>query len=168
MIMTISAGAVANKVHSMTWWKQVVRSLGTVTGLFAASAGTSVAAAQEADYRSAATAPAAWQAFAKQLQARFEQRIAADDAAARKFQEYMAKRDAGPNAPPLTFVVRAWILPDGKIERLEFDGLDDKEIAVNLRMLLARDNVGGPPPDMLQPLRLRLSLRQKEQPAGDK
>ena len=114
------------------------------------------------------TAPASWQAFAKQLQGRFEQRIAADDAAARKFQDYMTKRDGGPNAPPLTFVARTWILPDGEVERLEFDGLDDKGIAVNLLMLLARDNVGAPPPDMLQPLRLRLSLRPKDQPAGEK
>lgn len=165
--MTMNVAAVANKRRRMTRWKRVLRSLGAVTGLFAASAGTSLVVAQEPGYRSAATAPAAWQAFAKQLQARFEQRLAADDAAARKFQDYMTKRDAGPNAPPLTFVARAWILPDGEVERLEFDGLDDKEIAVNLRLLLARDNVGGPPPDMLQPLRLRLSLRQKEQPAGD-
>jgi hypothetical protein len=163
--VTMSVGAVANKRHRMVWWKRAVRSLGAMTGLIAVGAGTSIAAAQDAGYRSAATAPASWQAFAKQLQGRFEQRLAADDADARKFQDYLAKRDAGPNAPPLTFVARTWILPDGKVERLEFDGLDDKEVAVNLRLLLTRDNVGAPPPDMLQPLRLRLSLRPKEQPA---
>ncbi len=131
-------------------------------------AATSGAVAQDAGYRSAATAPASWQAFAQQLQGRFEQRISADDNDARKFQDYLAKRDTGPNAPPLTFVAQPWILPDGKIARLEFDGLDDKEIAVNLRVLLTRDNVGAPPPDMLQPLRLRLSLRPKQQPPEGK
>ncbi len=165
MIPTNSAVvAVANSGRHMVWWKRAFRSLGAATGLIATvGAGASVAAAQDAGYRSAATAPEAWQAFAKQLQGRLEQRLAADDKDARKLQEHLAKRDAEANAPPLTFVARTWILPDGKIERLEFDGLDDKEIAVNLRVLLASDNVGTPPPDMLQPLRLRLSLRPKQQ-----
>ncbi len=127
-----------------------------------------MAAPQDTGYRSAATAPASWQAFARQLQGRFEQRLAADDNDARSFQDDLAKRDAGANAPPLTFVVRAWVLPDGEVERLEFDGLDDKEIAVHLQVLLTRDNVGPPPLDMLQPLRFRLSIRPKEQPVGGK
>lgn len=160
--------AVANNRHRMVWWRRVFRSLGAVTGLFAAAATTSVASAQEAGYRSAPAIPASWQTFAKQLQGRFEQRLAADDKDARSLQDYMAKRDAGPNAPPLAFVVRTWVLPDGKVERLEFDGLDDREIAVYLRTLLIRGNVGLPPPDMLQPLRLRLSIRPKPQPAGAK
>jgi len=166
---TMDALAVANNRHRTVWWKGTFRSLGAVTGLFAAvGAGTSSAAAQGAGYRSAATAPASWQVFAKQLQGRFERRLAADDKDPRSFQDYLAKREAGANAPPLTFVARTWVLPDGKVERIEFDGLDDQEIAVHLRTLLTRDNVGTPPVDMLQPLRLRLSLRPKEQPAEGK
>ncbi|WP_213773061.1 hypothetical protein [Bradyrhizobium sp. dw_78] len=169
MIPTKSAVAVANNRHHTAWWRRALRSLGAVTGLFAAvGAGTSAAVAQDVGYRSAATAPAAWQAFAKQLQGRFEQRLAADDKDARSFQQYIAKRGTESNAPPLTFVARTWVLPDGKVERLEFDGLDDDQIAVHLRALLTRDNVGTPPTDMLQPLRLRLALRPKEQPAGGK
>jgi hypothetical protein len=166
----MDAGAVANSRRRTTWWKRAFRSFGAVTGLFAAvGAGTSITAAQNAGYRSAASAPAAWQAFAKQLQGRFEQRLAGDDSEACTFQDYMAKRKAELNGPPPAFEARTWILPDGKIERIEFDGLDDEQIAVHLRVLLTRDNVGVPPPDMLQPLRLRLSLRPKEQPAaGDK
>lgn len=150
--------------------RRAFRSLGAVIGLFAVGlcAGTSAVPAQDTDYRSATTAPATWQAFAQQLQSQFVQRLAADDKEAHSFQEFMAQRDAGPNAPPLTFVARTWVLPDGKIERLEFDGLDDKDVAVHLRTLLTRDNVGVPPPDMLQPLRLRLSLRPKEPPAENK
>jgi hypothetical protein len=124
--------------------------------------------AQTADFRSADTAPASWQDFAKGLQGRFAQRLAADDNDARKLADDLAKRDAGPDAPPLTFVARTWISAAGKVERLEFDGLGDEKIALELRGLLTRDNVGAPPPDMLQPLRLRLSLRPQEQPAGNK
>ncbi len=148
-------------------WRQAFRSLSAVTGLFAAVwTVTSGAVAQDAGYRSAATAPAAWQAFARQLQGRFEQRLAGDDKDARSFQEDMSKRVAEVDAPPLTFVARTWIQPDGRIERLEFDGLADKRIAERLRALLTRDTVDTPPSDMLQPLRLRLSLRPKE-PAAE-
>jgi hypothetical protein len=141
------------------WWKRGFRSFGAVTGLFAAvSAGTSVAAAQDTGYRSAATAPAAWQTFAKQVQTRFQQRLAADDEGARKFRDYLEKRVGEGSATPLKPIVRVWVLPDGKLERLEFDGLDDDDAAVNLRAILMHD-VGAPPPDMLQPLHLRLSLQ---------
>ncbi|WP_143199258.1 hypothetical protein [Bradyrhizobium sp. NAS80.1] len=126
------------------------------------------AVAQEADYRSAASAPSSWQSFAGGLQGRLQQRLAGNDADARAFQDYMRKYEPGSSASPMKFVARIWILPDGRIERLEFDGLEDKEIAVHLRALLTRDNVGAPPEDMLQPLRLRLSLRPNERPAGDK
>jgi hypothetical protein len=80
----------------------------------------------------------------------------------------MAEHDGGPDAPARTVVARTWIRPDGRVERLEFDGLDDSETTVSLRMLLMLENVGTPPPDMLQPLRLRLALRPKEQPAEGK
>lgn len=152
-----------NKSKREVSWKRALRSLSAMTGLFAAvGAGTSVAVAQDAGYRSAAAAPASWQAFAKQLQGCFEQRLTADDKEARSFRGYIAKREAGANTPPLTFVVRTWVLPNGMVERIEFDGLDDADAAVNLRALLARGDVGPPPPDLLQPLHLRLSLRPKD------
>jgi hypothetical protein len=152
----------------MTWWKGAFRSLGAVTGLFAAGLGAATSvAAQDSNYRSAASAPAAWQTFAKQLKARFEQRLAADDPEARKLQDDMAKQDAE-NAKPLTFGVRAWIRPDGEIERVEFDGLDDDNLKISLRAILGCCEVGAPPSDMLQPLRLRLSLRPKDQPGAGK
>ena len=165
----MNAAAPATNSSQTGWWRRVLRSLGAVAGSVAvAGASASGASAQDAAYRAAATAPMSWQAFAGQLQSRFEGRLAADDEDARAFHDYLAKREGAPNARPLTFVARTWILPDGKVERLEFDGLDDKEIAVHLRALLTRDSVRAPPPDMLQPLRLRLSLRSKEQPVGRK
>ncbi|WP_426425313.1 hypothetical protein [Bradyrhizobium genosp. A] len=124
--------------------------------------------AQQTEYRPASAAPAAWQAFAKLLLGEFEHRLAGDDEEARKFRDYMMKRDGGPEASAQRVIARTWIRPDGRIERIEFDGLDDSAIAATLRALLGRGDVGVPPADMLQPLRLRLSPRPKEQPAGDK
>lgn len=161
----MNASAVYNSRRPMIWWKRTFRWFSAVTGLFAAvGAATSVAAAPASDYRSAASAPAAWQDYARQLQGRFQQRLAAADDGARRFQEDMVKRVEGAAASPLMLIVQVWILPSGKIERIEFDGLDDDSVMINLRALLAGSEAGAPPPDMLQPLHLRLSLRAKDQP----
>ncbi len=159
-VTTISGGAVGSSSRPEVWWKRAFQSLGAVTGLFGAiSAGTSVAAAQDTNYRSASAAPASWQEFAKQVQTRFQQHLMADDEGARKIRDYFAKRAGEGSVTPRPPIVRVWVLPDGKIERLELDGLGDDSVAVNLRALLARGDVGVPPPDLLQPLHLRLSLQ---------
>ncbi|WP_213737825.1 hypothetical protein [Bradyrhizobium sp. dw_411] len=144
---------------------RLLQRIGAACGIIVAGVGAdpSSAPAEGVDYRAANAVPASWQDFAKQLQARFQERLAADDAAARKFQDGMAKREAGADAASTTLAVRAWILPDGKIERVEVDGLSD-DAAMNLRVLLARGKVGAPPPDMLQPLHLRLRVQPKDQP----
>lgn len=166
---TTSANAMSNSEQRKRFWRRVVRSLGVATGAFAtATAPTMTIRAQNADYYPAATVPASWQAFGKHLSDQFEQRIAGDDKDARTFKEYLTDRVSKPNPPPQTFVARTWILSDGRIERLEFDGLNDDDIATHLRAVLMRDNVGVPPFDMIQPLRLRLSLRPKAQRAGEK
>ena len=148
------------------WLSRIARSLRLASGLVAA-VGTahSGATAQEAGYRSAATAPAAWQAFARRVQSHLETRLAGEDTDARELRDYVARLGTGTNKP---FVASIWILSDGGIERLEFEQLDDKEMAVHLRTLLMHGNVGAPPQDMLQPLRLRLSVRRSEPAAGDK
>lgn len=162
----MTASAVGNDKSRIVWWKRLVRSLGAATGLFAAGFGVGLpsAVAEDVGYRSATAAPVAWQEFARRLQSEFQQRLVADDEAGRQFQDYMAKRAARAGATPLTPVVRAWVLPDGKVERIEVDDIGDAAAAVSLRALLAHGDVGAPPPDMLQPLHLRLSLRPKDLP----
>ncbi len=171
-IAMTSAGAVAsNDRRGKAWrqalpWKLAFRLFGVATGILTSVwTGTFVAAAQDLDYRSAAAAPAVWLTFAKELQGRFEQRLASDDDGARRIQDAMAKNDKQSTE---SVVVRAWVSPGGKIERLEFDVLDNADVAVVLRALLAGVTVGAPPQDMLQPLHLRLSLRAKQQPAEAK
>lgn len=143
-------------------------SFATFAGLLGGALGSAPAPviAQGSDYRAAGAVPAAWQEFAKQLQRRFEQRLAADDDAVRRFQDEMAKRGEG-DASATSLTVRTWILPSGKIERIEVDG-PDRDIAANLSTLLVNGDVGSPPADMLQPLHLRLSLHPKEAPQQEK
>jgi hypothetical protein len=53
-------------------------------------------------------------------------------------------------------VVRAWLNPDGTVERVSFATLKDAKADADLRAILTRGNIGeAPPPEMLQPLNLR-------------
>lgn len=143
-------------------------SLGRAIGVLGSLAGTGVALADEPAYRAVAGAPIAWQTFARDVQARFEQRLAADDKDARAFQDKIAKRRRSSDVASLKFTVRTWVTPGGKVERVAFDASDDSNFVAGLRALLTGVEVGVPPPDMLQPLQLRLSLRPKDEQAGGK
>lgn len=60
-------------------------------------------------------------------------------------------------------VVRAWLNPDGTVERVTFPAFDDAGATEDLRTILKRGNVGeAPPPEMLQPLNLRFSLNLRK------
>ncbi len=158
--------AIVNSDRRAGWLSRISRSLRLASGLVAAvGAAPSGATAQETGYRPAATAPAAWQAFARRVQSHLETRLAGEDSDARELRDYVGRLGPGTNRP---FVASIWILSDGNIDRLEFDQLDDQDMAVHLRTLLMHGNVGAPPQDMLQPLRLRLSVRPSEPAAGDK
>jgi hypothetical protein len=92
---------------------------------------------------------------------RFEQWIAADDAVARRFRVYLQNRVINEDGPPETVVVMAWVRPDGQVERVAFAPLKDKQANDDLKAILTRGNIGEPPPpDLLQPVHLRLSLRR--------
>jgi hypothetical protein len=143
-----------------------VLSIGHTLGVVGLLAGTAVAAfAQEPVYRAAAGAPVAWQSFARDVQARFEQRLAADDEKARAVQDEIAKRKESPDAASPKFILRTWITPDGKVE---LDPSNDDRLVAGLRALLNGLQVGVPPADMLQPLQLRMSLRPKDEQARSK
>ncbi|MCA6108177.1 hypothetical protein [Bradyrhizobium cenepequi] len=145
-------------------WRQRARGIGAALGALAvllAAESTSARAAPDVDgWLNAAPAPAAWQDFAKRLQLRLQERLASDTTPARRFHDAIAKRapDAG-TAPP-SIVVRVWAMPDGKVQRIELEGLDD-DASHDLSALLIGDGVGSTPLDMPQPLRMRLSLRPK-------
>jgi hypothetical protein len=159
-----TTGGAGRREPRAGWWWRMLRSAAASAGLLAAGVGAEAAPAvvENGSYRSATAAPQTWQAFAKQLQGQVEQRLAGDDERARHFQDYLTKRSQQADAPPLTVVLRTWVLADGKVNRVEFDGIDDPAAIDDLRALLIDGNVGAPPPEMLQPLHLRLSLRAKD------
>jgi hypothetical protein len=115
-------------------------------------------AAQGLDYRDPASVPPSWKQFAKLVQYRFETWLGADEEVANRFRSYLTSLGKEEGAPP-TLVVRAWLNPDGTIERVSFAALKDARADADLRTILTRGNIGeAPPPEMLQPLSLRFSL----------
>ena len=121
---------------------------------------STTASAQSLNYRTPDSVPPSWTQFAKLVKSRFEQWIAADEEVSRRFRAHFQNRVIDQDEPPETLVVRAWIREDGQIERIAFTQLKDKQANDDLKAILTRGNVGErPPPDMLQPLHLKLSLK---------
>ena len=119
--------------------------------------------AQTLDYRSPDTAPPSWGQFAKLVQYRFETWIGTDDEVANRFRAYVKEHAGKEDGPPQALVVRAWLNPDGTVERVSFAALPDDRANADLRTILTRGNIGeAPPPEMLQPLNLRFSLNLKK------
>ncbi|WP_198088129.1 YbaB/EbfC family DNA-binding protein [Variovorax sp. E3] len=72
-------------------------------------------------------------------------------------QERMLKE--GQTAPPAPVVVRVWVAPNGKVERVAFDSLGNAQADADLRSLLtAQPLAEAPPRDMRQPMVLQLTL----------
>jgi hypothetical protein len=123
----------------------------------------SPAPAQSMDFRDPASAPPSWGQFAKLVQYRFETWIGADEEIANRFRAYLIQHAGKEDGPPLALVVRAWLNPDGTVERVTFPALKDARAEADLRTILTRGNIGeAPPPEMLQPLSLRFSLNLKK------
>lgn len=163
-VLALGAGGVGKGGNRVAWWKRIFHSVAAMAGLIAAGAEAkaSPVAATSGEYRSATTVPEAWKVFARQLQQRFEQQLAGDSDGARRIQDYLTRHGGGADAPALRLVLRAWVLADGRVSRIEVDGMDDAGVRVELRALLMDGGVVAPPSAMLQPLHLRLSLRAKD------
>lgn len=118
--------------------------------------------AQGLDYRDPANVPPSWKQFAKLVQFRFETWVSADEEVANRFRSHMINVGKEDGAPP-TLVVRAWLNPDGTIEKVSFAALKHAQADADLRTILTRGNIGeAPPPEMLQPISLRFSLNLRK------
>ena len=129
----------------------------------AGGGGIKAAEAQTLDFRDPAKAPPSWIQFAKLVKYRFEEWGAGDDAIAARFRVYLKAHSGTSDGPPSALTVKAWINPDGTVERVSFPAFADAGATQDLRTVLTRGNVGeAPPPEMLQPLNLRFSLNLKK------
>ncbi|WP_414144162.1 YbaB/EbfC family DNA-binding protein [Burkholderia territorii] len=112
-------------------------------------------AAQTADV------PQPWINYAQLVGRQFQAWLEADGDAADRLHRYLEERvlNARADAPPPAIVVRAWIGANGAVTRVEFASLGSADADATLRQLLTASPLAeAPPPDMLQPLRVRLRL----------
>ncbi|WP_175840177.1 YbaB/EbfC family DNA-binding protein [Burkholderia arboris] len=117
--------------------------------------GVAPAVAQTADV------PPTWLRYGQLAGQQFQTWLEADGDAADRLHRYLESRvlNARADAPPPAIVVRAWIGANGVVTRVEFASLGDPDADATLRQLLTAGPLAGPPPpDMLQPLRVRLRL----------
>jgi hypothetical protein len=120
-------------------------------------------------YRLPQSVPAAWQDYGRLVQHRLQEWLSeakiadalqgwlkngAKDRDKDRDKDRNKAREAAPR-----FVARVWVSSKGAIDLIDFAGLD-AATALKLRSLLVKKQIGkAPPPDMLQPLNLSLSLR---------
>ncbi|MCA3781914.1 MAG: YbaB/EbfC family DNA-binding protein [Burkholderia sp.] len=117
--------------------------------------GVAPAAAQTADV------PPTWLRYGQLAGQQFQAWLEADGDEADRLHRYLESRvlNARVDAPPPAIVVRAWIGANGVVTRVEFASLGDPDADATLRQLLTAGPLAEPPPpDMLQPLRVRLRL----------
>jgi hypothetical protein len=106
--------------------------------------------------------PPAWRSFAERVQATFQTILAGDDQRARRV------RAAFHSAGKATGMVvgSVWVTSLGTIRRLDIEGVSS-DLSDDMRAVLMSSQFGmAPPPDMPQPLRLRLGLRLSDDEPG--
>jgi hypothetical protein len=117
------------------------------------------ASAQNLNFRQPNAVPASWMRYAQLVQLRFKEWLSADDPIAYRFHQFLENRVVNEDTPPEALVVKVWIAKDGKVQRVDFAPLKDAQANDDLHAILSSGNIGeAPPPDMLQPLQLRVAL----------
>src|ERR1700692_4603329 len=107
----MNGAGVGRRESHASWWWRMFRSAAASAGLLAAGIGAEASPVDLANgnYRPATAAPETWEAFAKHMQEKCEQRLAGDDKKARRFQDYLTRRREKSDAPPLSAVLRTWV-----------------------------------------------------------
>ena len=133
-----------NRTGIRRWWRRLAAVFGTL------ALGSAAASAHEA--------PAHWMAYAAAVGGQLQQRLQQEqDPQAQRVVEWLRAHPDTPTPLPVSL----WIAADGRISKLEFDSLGDREVDADLRVTLqAAPLQAAPPADMRQPLRLGLVLNR--------
>jgi hypothetical protein len=111
------------------------------------------------DRPTAQAVPAAWSRFAQHAMDQFKMGLDANDGTAGRFRLFLKNRGAGGDPEAYTLPIAVWIGADGKVARLDFPPLRDPQAEADLHRILEGREIGPPPSDMPQPLRLKLALK---------
>ncbi len=114
-----------------------------------------------------ANVPPTWTQFAKLLRYRFEERLSSGDPISARFRVYLTAQAGASDGPPDIVIVSVWIRSDGAINRLAFEPFRDASATKDFITILAHGKIGeAPPPDMPQPVRLKINLKLRESNPG--
>lgn len=102
--------------------------------------------------------PVAWTRFAQLVQDQFKALLEANDGAADRVRLFLKNRAADGDPASSALFIQVWVGADGKVERVVFPPLEDRQAEADLHRILEQRDIGPPPPDMPQPLRLKLAL----------
>lgn len=107
--------------------------------------------------------PASWRSYAGLVGQQFQAWLMADDDIAYRLHKFLEDRAvSATDTPPGPLLVKVWIGPEGEVTRLDFTSLGAPQADADLRQLLTASPLSEPPPpDMRQPLTLRLNLQFK-------
>lgn len=150
------AGFATGRPRRWGWFGMLIVAAGLLGGSATGWAQTSAGA------KAAAAIPQPWLAYAQLAGRQFQAWLESDGAQANELHQFLEQRILHPvgDVPPAAITVRAWFGDDGRVTRVAFDSLGDAKADDDLRALLtAHPMTEAPPPDMPQPLRVRLGLQ---------
>lgn len=107
--------------------------------------------------------PASWRSYAGLVGQQFQAWLMGDDDVAYRLHKFLEDRlVSATEEPPGPLTIKVWIGPEGQVTRLDFPSLGAPDADADLRQILTANPLSEPPPpDMRQPLMLRLNLRFK-------
>ena len=86
-----------------------------------------------------------------------------DSEPATAFRAYLHQTRPAEDQPTPPLVLKVWIKPDGRVDRIDFTPLADESANANLRAAIVGRTLGSAPPrGMLLPLRLAIQLEAGE------
>lgn len=107
--------------------------------------------------------PEAWKSYAGLVGQQLQAWLMGDDDVAYRLHKFLEDRIvSATDTPPGPVLITVWIGSEGQITRLDFPSLGSPEADADLRQLLTASPLSEPPPpDLRQPLTLRINLQVK-------
>ncbi|MBR8226749.1 YbaB/EbfC family DNA-binding protein [Burkholderia vietnamiensis] len=142
--------------------------VGTVSGWLRAGVCAALLAVCTSVAAQTTDVPQSWVTYAQLVGHQFEMWLEAGGDASQRLHRYLEARGPDVSADASSpIAIRAWIGANGVVTRVDFATLGSVDADAALRQLLvARALAEAPPPDMLQPLRMRLQLIANPQAAA--
>lgn len=140
------------------------RFTGALTGLIVGLTGLGGAAAQPQSV-APSEAPAEWVRYAETATRSITAWLEEDSASAIAVRTYLHQTRPSEDQPTPPLVLKVWITPDGRIDRIDFPPFPEETANADLRAaIIGRALASRPPRRMLLPLRVAIQL-EAGQPA---